>query len=92
MTKTTVQRGWSNNSKGVGNISKGGHSAGRWSETREDASCTMGQWNWMILLGYRRLQYIGEEPQAPASPVALGGKKPDLWAGPTSRRRRPSGL
>jgi hypothetical protein len=24
--------------------------------------------------------------------VALGGKKPDLWVGPTSRRRRPSGL
>jgi hypothetical protein len=25
-------------------------------------------------------------------PVALGGKKPGLWAGPTSRRRRPNGL
>jgi hypothetical protein len=32
MTKTTVQRGRSNNSKGVGNSSKGGHNAGRWSE------------------------------------------------------------
>jgi hypothetical protein len=26
------------------------------------------------------------------APVSLGGKKPDLWAGPTSRRRRRSGL
>jgi hypothetical protein len=32
MTKTTVPRGRSNNSKGVGNSSKAGHSAGRWSE------------------------------------------------------------
>jgi hypothetical protein len=32
MTKTTVPRGRSNNSKGVGNNSKGGHSVGRWSE------------------------------------------------------------
>jgi hypothetical protein len=32
MTKTTVPRGRSNSSKGVGNSSKGGHSAGRWSE------------------------------------------------------------
>jgi hypothetical protein len=56
----------------------------------------------MILLGYRRLQYTGEEPVGVAgsyggtlgagAPVALGGKKPGLWAGPTSRRRRPSGL
>jgi hypothetical protein len=35
MTKTTVPRGQSNNSKGVGNSSKGGHSAGRWSERPE---------------------------------------------------------
>jgi hypothetical protein len=26
------------------------------------------------------------------APIALGGKKPGLWAGPTSHRRRPSGL
>jgi hypothetical protein len=55
----------------------------------------------MILLGHRRLQYIGEEPLGVAggwggtlgagAPVALGGKKPGLWAGPTSRRRRPNG-
>jgi MOSC domain-containing protein YiiM len=32
MTKTMVPRGRSNNSKRVGNSSKGGHSAGRWSE------------------------------------------------------------
>jgi hypothetical protein len=32
MTKMMVPRGQSNNSKGVGNSSKGGHSAGRWSE------------------------------------------------------------
>jgi hypothetical protein len=32
MTKTTVPRGWSNNSKGVGNSSKGSHNARRWSE------------------------------------------------------------
>jgi hypothetical protein len=32
MIKMTVPRGRSNNSKGVGNSSKGGHSAGRWSE------------------------------------------------------------
>jgi hypothetical protein len=54
----------------------------------------------MILLGHKRLQYIGEEPLGMAgglggtlgagAPVVLGGKKPDLWAGPTSRRRRPS--
>jgi hypothetical protein len=58
--------------------------------------------NWMILLGDKRLQYIGEEPLGvtdsqggtlgAGSSVALGGKKPSLWAGPTSRRRRPSGL
>jgi hypothetical protein len=58
--------------------------------------------NWMILLGHRRLQYIGEEPLGVAggeggtlgagAPVALGGKKPGLWTGPTSRRRRPNGL
>jgi hypothetical protein len=35
MTKTTVPRGRSNSSKGVGNHSKGGHSAGRWSERPE---------------------------------------------------------
>jgi hypothetical protein len=35
MTKTTVPRGRSNSSKGVGNSSKGGHSAGRWSERPE---------------------------------------------------------
>jgi hypothetical protein len=56
----------------------------------------------MILLGHRRLQYIGEEPLGVAggsggtlgtsTPVALGGKKPGLWAGPTSHKRRPSGL
>jgi hypothetical protein len=38
--------------------------------------------------GGRRL---GRNPRHGA-PVALGGKKPSLWAGPTSRRRRPSGL
>jgi hypothetical protein len=32
MTKTTVPRGRSNSNKGVRNSSKGGHSAGRWSE------------------------------------------------------------
>jgi hypothetical protein len=32
MTKTTVPRGRSNNSKGVGNNNNGGHSARRWSE------------------------------------------------------------
>jgi hypothetical protein len=32
MTKTTVPRGRSNNSKGVGNSSKGGHITRRWSE------------------------------------------------------------
>jgi hypothetical protein len=26
------------------------------------------------------------------APVALGGKKPGLWAGPTSHRKRLSGL
>jgi hypothetical protein len=39
MTKTTVPRGWSNNSKGVGNNSKGGHSAGRWSERPGKTHC-----------------------------------------------------
>jgi hypothetical protein len=58
--------------------------------------------NWVILLGHRRLQYVGEETLGVAdgkegtlgagAPVALGDKKPGLWAGPTSRRRRPSGL
>jgi hypothetical protein len=56
----------------------------------------------MILLGYRRLQYRGEEPLGVAGVeeeplgagalVALGSKKPGLWAGSTSRRRRPNGL
>jgi hypothetical protein len=56
----------------------------------------------MILLGHRRLQYIGEEPLGVAdglggtlgagAPVDLGGKKTGLWVGPTSRRRRPNGL
>jgi hypothetical protein len=32
MTKTMMPRGRSNSSKGVGNNSMGGHSAGRWSE------------------------------------------------------------
>jgi hypothetical protein len=32
VTKTTVSRGRNNNSKDVGNSSKGGHNAGRWSE------------------------------------------------------------
>jgi hypothetical protein len=35
MTKTTVPRGRSNNSKGMGNSSMGGHSTGRWSERPE---------------------------------------------------------
>jgi hypothetical protein len=26
------------------------------------------------------------------APIALGGKKPGLWAGPNSHRRRPNGL
>jgi hypothetical protein len=56
----------------------------------------------MILLSNRMLQYIGEEPLlvvggyggtlGSGAPVALGGKKPGLWDGPTSCRRRPSGL
>jgi hypothetical protein len=35
MTKSTVPRGRSNSSKGMGNSSKGGHSVGRWSERYE---------------------------------------------------------
>jgi hypothetical protein len=35
MTKTMVPRGRSNSSEGVGNSSKGGHSAERWSERPE---------------------------------------------------------
>jgi hypothetical protein len=39
MTKTTVSRSRSNNSKGVGNSSKGSHSAGRWSERPGKTHC-----------------------------------------------------
>jgi hypothetical protein len=49
MIKTTVPRGRSNNSKGVGNSSKDGHSAERWSERpavdeqyRRLGYCSMG--------------------------------------------------
>jgi hypothetical protein len=35
MTKTKVPRSRSNNNKGMGNSSKGGHSVGRWSERPE---------------------------------------------------------
>jgi hypothetical protein len=42
MIKTTVPRGRSNSSKGMGNSSMGGYSTGRWSERPEKTHCV--QW------------------------------------------------
>jgi hypothetical protein len=39
MTKTTVPRGRSSSSKGVGSSSKGCHNAGRWSERPRKTHC-----------------------------------------------------